>query len=73
MPAELILAPGGYRYAVARRVPAEDAAGRPVLLALCFIEFPNGHRMKHAIREDFIQYAGEDVIDIEVQDAVSRL
>jgi len=60
----------GYRYAVARQVEAKDEAGNDVRICICFIEHENGTRARHAINEDFIAFAGEQVIAEEVEEAV---
>ena len=61
-----------YRYAVARNVDATDASGQPTKIALCFIEHANGTRARHAIQESFIEFAGEQVIAEEVEEAVQK-
>jgi len=61
-----------YRYAVARQVAAKDEAGNDVRICICFIEHENGTRARHAINEDFIAFAGEQVIAEEVEEAVKN-
>lgn len=59
----------GYRYAVARNVKATDSHGKETRIAIAFIEHENGFRQRHAIPEEFIRYAGDHVIDLEVEEA----
>jgi hypothetical protein len=62
-----------YRYGVSRNMPCEDSVtGETVLMCLCLIEHENGYRQRHVIPESLIQYAGEGIIAIEVQEAAAK-
>ena len=61
-----------YRYGVSRNMPCEDENGNEVLMCLCLIEHENGYRQRHVIPEAMIQYAGEGIIPIEVQEAAAK-
>ena len=63
---------GSYRYALSRNMPAKDEKGNDVLMCLVLIEHENGYRQRHVIPEAMIQYAGEGVIHLEVQEAAAK-
>ena len=59
-------------YTTRRNVLADDAKGNEVRICLCFIKHENGYIQAHAIPEDFIKFAGEGVIEKEVQEAAMK-
>lgn len=65
-----IILNGTVRYGVARNVPAEDKDGRPIAIALVVIERDNGSFQTLAIPESKIRFAGEGIIQQEVEQAV---
>lgn len=66
-PATNIVLNSKVRYGVSRKVPAEDANGRPCFIALVLIEHENGFKETLAIPEALITYAGEGIIADEVR------
>ena len=59
-------------YGITRNVKAQDAHGRAVKIAMVVIKHENGTEQTLAINEDFIRFAGEDVIEKEVLAASRR-
>jgi hypothetical protein len=60
------------QYTVRRNVLAEDQEGNDHYIALCFIQHENGLVQRHAIPEELIRYAGEGIIEVEVQEAALK-
>jgi hypothetical protein len=59
-------------YGISRNVPAVDKDGKDTRICLCLIRHENGYEQRHAIPESLIQYAGEGVIELEVQEAALK-
>jgi hypothetical protein len=68
MPKQMLTLNGSVRYGVTRNVPATDAQGRAVLIAMAVVERENGAFQTLAIPEAQITFAGEGIIE----DAVRR-
>lgn len=58
------------RYGLARNVPATDATGQPVSLALAYVEHENGREQIIPINEDYIRFMGESCIEQEIARAI---
>jgi 2-C-methyl-D-erythritol 4-phosphate cytidylyltransferase len=56
-------------YSVMRRVPATKENGQDCLIAVALVIHENGTRQRVAIDEEFIRFAGENVIEHEVRKA----
>ena len=61
-----------YRYGLSRNMPCTDEKGNDVLMCLVMIEHENGFKQRLVIPESLIQYAGEGVIHLEVQEAAAK-
>lgn len=57
------------RYTVSRNVQANDRDGKPAKIAIAWVIFENGQRMRVAIPEDLIKFAGGSIIEQEVKKA----
>ena len=61
------------RYGISRNMPCVDAAtGEEKLMCLCAIQHENGFMQRHVIDEGLIRFAGEGIIEREVQEAAAR-
>lgn len=59
-------------YTVQRNVEAENAEGKPCLIALALIRHENGMEQTLAINEEQIRYEGEEIIEREVKLAAAN-
>lgn len=61
------------RYGISRNMPCVDAVtGEEKLMCLAIIEHENGMLQRHVIDEGLIRFAGEGVIEREVQEAATK-
>ena len=61
------------RYGISRNMPCVDAVtGEEKLMCLVVIQHDNGYMQRHVIDEGLIRFAGEGVIEREVQEAAAK-